>query len=353
MTVDNLTYDDVLIWPTQMSDQSSRFDNEQCNPFILCPKRNREYLPIVSAPMDSIPSPEFIELAKDRVFAVFSHRFQSIAEQVEHIKLGAQAVIGLNTSAEDIKLLVDAGCTHLLLDVANGGNVHVISKLESLQYLREQGVYLWAGNVATNNVYSRVARYCDFIRVGIGGGSACTTRVNTGIGVGNVTAINMCHREEYYWLKGNGQYTNWGNDGWLYPPAKIVADGGIKTNGDICKALAAGSNLVMMGRQFAATKESAAPYQGLNSLYKVYRGMASKEVNEEHKAGDSKVSIEGAQGLIRVSGTLEHALDQMEGNLRSAMSYVNAHNLDEFRQKANLYTVSPSVTLENKAHGFS
>ena len=205
--------------------------------------------------------------------------------------------------------------------------------------------------------------------------SACTTRINTGVGVGNVTAIQDCDRiykyfddEIYDWLSEfqnkNSPISSckrWQKLNHEYPPAMITADGGIKTNGDICKALAAGSHLVMMGRQFAATHESAAPYKtriGLDAeivpdlSYKIYRGMASKEVNEEHKK-DSKVSVEGASGILKVSGSVESTIDQMEANLRSAMSYVNAHNLKEFRERASLKTISPAVMIESKAHAFN
>ena len=166
----NITYDDVLISPNQVSDQSSRFDNLQCNPYIFCNARGKEYLPFVSAPMDSIPSPQFIEATKDRIFAVFSHRFQPIEAQLEHLRLGAQAVIGLNTSIKDIETLINTGCQHILLDVANGGNYHVSDKLETLQYLRKEGIYLWAGNVASSQPYNLLSPLCDFVRVGIGGG---------------------------------------------------------------------------------------------------------------------------------------------------------------------------------------
>ena len=131
----------------------------------------------------------------------------------------------------------------------------------------------------------------------------------------------------------------------------------------MCKALAAGAHMVMVGRQFAGTHESAAPYvlapyqipvqPTYDKTMKIYRGMASREVNEEHKPGNTKISVEGASGTIFVSGAASDLLDQMDGNLRSSMSYVNAHNLEEFRSVAELRTISPAVMIESRAHGFS
>lgn len=378
-----LTYDSVLISPDRVSDISSRFDDKQCNPYV----EDTKLLPVVSAPMDSISCASFIEASKDRIFAIFSHRFQDPVQQRQHILAGAQAVIGLNTTRKTLDVYLEAGATHVLLDVANGGNVAVLKKLEELQYLRREGIYLWAGNVASSATYASLAPLCDYVRVGIGGGSACTTRVNTGVGVGNITAIHECVKRRLTLLNirhvpydahpsSVSHRKVWEYLGWTYPPAKIVADGGIRNNGDICKALACGADLVMLGRMFAATHESAAPWRlpkqyeeldveicegypivrtpadQLNYMptRKVYRGMASKEINEEHKPGDSKVSIEGAQGIINVTGSVSDLLNQIEGNLRSSMSYVNAHSLGEFKHKANVYPVAHSVTIENGAH---
>lgn len=332
-----ITYDDVLIKPRDASNITSRFDSTQCNPYVT-----ESFLPVVSSPMDTIPCEQFIEAGKNRIYVIFSHRFQTIEGQCKHIRLGAQAVIGINTTQQELDQLLNAGATHVLLDVANGSNVAVNKKLDELQHLRSHNIKLWAGNIATGESYRGIARLCDFVRVGIGGGSACTTRINTGVGVGNITAIDECK------VARNSIHVNRRD-----ALAKIVADGGIRNNGDICKALAAGADLVMLGRMFAATYESAAPWDtngppGLGK--KIFRGMASKEINEEHKPGDVRVSVEGASGVIGVTGSLQHVLNQIDANLRSSMSYVNAHNLAEFPILANLHLVSYAVTHENLPH---
>lgn len=353
-----LTYDDVLIVPNRVSKISSRFDTAQCNPYY-----SPGLLPLVSSPMDSIPSPTFIKEAVKRIHVVFSHRFQSIEDQCKDIQAGAQGVIGLNSSPEEVETLLKAGASHLLLDVANGGNQAVIDYLKTLQQIRELGTVIWAGNVAHRTTYRAIAPYCDYVRVGIGGGSVCTTRTNTGVGVGNITAIQDCAQvRRDLCCTVNASREDYGERQWLlkwrtesdftsFSPARIVADGGIKTNGDICKALAAGADLVMLGRMFAASWESAAPEkEEYGQHYKLYRGMASKEINEESGKNMSKVSVEGHQTWIKRTHPLEYLLNQIEANLRSAMSYVNARDLEYFRRETRLHQVSPSTYLEGKAH---
>ena len=219
--------------------------------------------------------------------------------------------------------------------------------LQWLQPFRDNGVSLWAGNVSGAITYREIAPWCDFVRVGIGNGSVCTTRIQTGCGRGSISSLLECNRVRERFLSSGSS------------AAAIVADGGIKENGDIAKALAAGASLVMLGRMFAATKESAAPWARSTPWWKfwadsedlkVYRGMASKQVNMESGRDMTKVSVEGHQTTIWVRGSVVDVLSQIESNLRSAMSYVNAHDLTEFRKSARLLRVSPSVYLEGLPH---
>ena len=260
----------------------------------------------------------------------------------------------MDSTFEDIAALVSAGARHILLDVANGGNYHVIEKLKQVNAYREtlnvpffqkingKPFALWAGNVASVETYQHIAEYCDYVRVGIGGGAACTTRVNTGIGAGNVTAISECR--EYY--------ERWGYD-CDNSLALIVADGGIRNAGDMAKAFAAGAHIVMAGRMFAAVKESAAApcYDENNNLIgKTYRGMASKAVNVEAGKNMSKASIEGASGVIKITGTVSELLDSINGNLRSTLSYVGVEGIEQLYNKAHLVRVDNSVAAAGKPH---
>lgn len=384
----DLTFDDVLINP-ERSSISSRFDNEQCFPYVYHGEGN--FLPIVSSPMDSIPSREFIEAASDRLMTIFTCRFLPFEQQLEQIAMApgrVGGVIGVNTTPGQIEKICNAGATDILLDVANGGNENIIKVLSNveLQSRRSNSFRIWAGNVANAEGYRMLAEHCDFVRVGIGNGSACTTRINTGVGRGTVTSLLEC-RQVYEELSRM-------NPGRKY--AKLVADGGLKYNGDFGKSYVAGAHVVMSGRIFAQTYESATPFLGKRGdhvsftdiafdksgvpyisikredkayaeefgefrmievdrdypTFKTYRGMASRAVNEEAGRDMSRVSVEGASGLVNISGPVNHVLNGIEGNLRSTISYVGASSVSELYEKGRFAIVSPSVTIENRAHGF-
>jgi IMP dehydrogenase/GMP reductase len=271
-----------------------------------------------------------------RPFAIFADRFRPEHELDEMYMRGCGISIGLDYPLDKLLHKVsEYEIAHVLVDIANGNLDSLYDYLIKLQDLRfDEGVFIWAGNVTNELAYSRIASLCDYVRVGIGGGSACTTRINTGVGAGNITTLARCSAERKRLL-----YT--------YPkdvaaPAYIVADGGIRTNGDICKALASGADLVMLGKMLAATPESAAApvlNESTGIWYKEYAGLASTSYN-------SKSSIEGQAGLIPMTEPVVELLKGIEGNLRSAMSYTNSHTLAEF-QSATKLICSPSITSEN------
>jgi hypothetical protein len=179
----DLTYDDVLINPT-ISTITSRF-GQDLNPFYVDGK-----LPIVSSPMDSIFSKSFATASKDKLYAVFSHRFQTHEKQIKNLIDGANgAVIGLQTTTTEIMEMIKYGAKHILLDVANGGNIAVIEKLNAIQWVRDNA-FLWAGNVANKETYFHLRELCDYVRVGIGGGCFVPeTKVKTVNGVFNIADI--------------------------------------------------------------------------------------------------------------------------------------------------------------------
>ena len=337
-----LTYDDVLLNQAPVSDINSRYGTN-INPYHR--NENGYYqkpfdaLPIVASPMPSIAGHNFMDAVTDsdhKPFAVFADRFRPEHELDEMYMRGCGISIGLDYPLDKLTHKVaEFEIAHVLVDIANGNLDSLYDCLLKLQDLRfDEGVFIWAGNVTNELAYARLASLCDYIRVGIGGGSACTTRINTGVGAGNVTALARCHAERKRLV-----YT--------YPkdaaaPAYIVADGGIRTNGDICKALASGADLVMLGKMLAATLESAAGAvldEKTGLWYKEYAGLASSSYNK-------KSSIEGQAGLIPMTDSVVDLLKGIEGNLRSAMSYTNSHTLPEF-QNATKLICSPSITGEN------
>ena len=337
-----LTYDDVLLNQAPVSDINSRY-GANINPYHR--NENGYYqkpfdaLPIVASPMPSIASHAFMDAITDstyKPFAIFADRFRPESELDEMYMRGCGISIGLDYPIDKLLHKVsEYEIAHVLVDIANGNLDSLYDYLIKLQDLRfDEGVFIWAGNVTNELAYSRIASLCDYIRVGIGGGSACTTRINTGVGAGNVTTLARCSAERKRLL-----YT--------YPkdvaaPAYIVADGGIRNNGDVCKALASGADLVMLGKMLAATTESAATTV-INAetgiAYKEYAGLASVSYN-------SKSSIEGQAGLIPMTESVVSLFKGIEGNLRSAMSYTNSHTLAEFQSSTKLIC-SPSITSEN------
>lgn len=337
-----LTYDDILLNQAPVSDINSRYGSN-INPYHR--NENGYYqkpfdaLPVVGSPMPSIAGHDFMDAITDstyKPFAVFADRFRPEHELDEMYMRGCGISIGLDYPIDKlIHKVSEYEIAHVLIDIANGNLDSLYDSLLKLQDLRfDEGVFIWAGNVTNELAYARLAGLCDYIRVGIGGGSACTTRINTGVGAGNTTALARCHAERKRLV-----YT--------YPkdvaaPAYIVADGGIRNNGDICKALASGADLVMLGKMLAATPESAAATvldEKTGTWYKEYAGLASSSYNK-------KSSIEGQAGLVPMTEPIVELLKGIEGNLRSAMSYTNSHTLAEFQNSTKLIC-SPSITSEN------
>lgn len=331
-----LTLDDILLDQAPTSDINSRYGSN-IDPYYM------GRLPVVGAPMPSIACRSFLTAAdvgrpgvSDKPFAIFADRFRPLEEQIELWTLGAGMSVGLDDDwFTVVARAVEYDVRHILIDIANGNLDNLVTYLNKLQDARfDDNLVIWAGNVTNAKAYARIADLCDYVRVGIGGGSACTTRLGTGVGAGNATAIARCAEMRRTLASSYPPNTN--------GPAAIVADGGIKNNGDICKALACGADLVMLGKMFAATQESAAAsvFNKSDGLwYKEYAGLASSKYN-------SKSSIEGVSGLIPQGTSITALLESIDGNLRSAMSYTNSHTLEEFKNSTKLIC-SPTITTEN------
>jgi IMP dehydrogenase len=331
-----LTLDDILLDQAPSSDINSRYGSN-IDPYYM------GRLPIVGAPMPSIACRTFLEAAEtsrpgapDRPFIIFADRFRPLEEQIDLWQHGAGMSVGLDDDwFTVVARAVEYDVSHILIDIANGNLDSLVTYLGKLQDARfDDNLIIWAGNVTNAKAYARIADLCDYVRVGIGGGSACTTRLGTGVGAGNATAIARC-AEMRRTLASSHPPNSIG-------PAAIVADGGIKNNGDICKALACGADLVMLGKMFAATQESAAAsvFNKADGLwYKEYAGLASSKYN-------SKSSIEGVAGLIPQGPNVTTLLQSIDGNLRSAMSYTNSHTLEEFKHSTKLLC-SSTITVEN------
>lgn len=240
------------------------------------------------------------------------------------------------------KALIDAGVDAIVIDTAHGHSKGVIEMLKTVKELSEK-IDVVAGNVATAKACKDlIAAGADGIKVGIGPGSICTTRVIAGIGVPQLQAL-LDSREVC-----------------LKAGVPFIADGGIKYSGDIVKALAAGAETVMIGSLFAGTDEAPGErviYQG--RAYKLYRGMGSMgamvrgskdRYGQASVTDENKLVPEGIEGQVPYRGPLSENIYQLLGGIRSGMGYTGAANLSELREKAQFVKISPSALKESHPH---
>jgi IMP dehydrogenase len=255
--------------------------------------------------------------------------------------VGAAVGVGDDT-IDRAKALIEAKVDVLAVDTAHGHSIGVLKRVEQLKNMFPN-VTIIAGNVATAQAArDLIERGADAIKVGIGPGSICTTRVVTGVGVPQLTAIMDCAEEaDKYGVR-------------------IIADGGIKYSGDITKALGAGASAIMIGSLFAGTLESPGEteiYQGRS--FKTYRGMGSlsamaKGSKDRYFQDDAtKLVPEGVEGRVPYIGTLSEIVFQLVGGLRSGMGYCGTKTIDELRTKAQFIKITNATLIENHPHDIS
>ena len=258
-------------------------------------------------------------------------------------RLLCAAAVGVGPDREErVSALLKAGCDVLVVDTAHG---HSRGVLDAVRDTRRNfsGFELVAGNVATaEGTRALIESGVDAVKVGIGPGSICTTRVVAGVGVPQLTAVDDCAREA---------------DRHDVP---VVSDGGIKYSGDIVKALAAGASTVMIGSLFAGTEEAPGEvilYQGRS--YKSYRGMGSlgamkRGGKERYFQGDvdeeQKLVPEGIEGRVPYTGSLAMNVYQMLGGIRSGMGYTGCRTIEELRKNASFVRITPSGLRESHVH---
>ena len=253
------------------------------------------------------------------------------------------AAVGVTHDVFDrIEALLDAKVDVISIDTAHGHSVGVLRQVEAIRK-RFPDIQLFAGNVATAAATpDLISAGVDCVKVGIGPGSICTTRVVAGIGVPQVTAVADCAEE----ADKHG--------------IRVIADGGIKYSGDIVKALAAGGSCVMLGSMLAGTDEAPGAteiYQGRS--YKVYRGMGSLGAME-HGSKDryfqedaKKLVPEGVEGRVPYKGILADTIFQMVGGIRSGMGYCGAKNIDDLRKNSEFIKITGAGLAESHPHDIS
>ncbi|MBI5257052.1 MAG: IMP dehydrogenase [Burkholderiales bacterium] len=262
-------------------------------------------------------------------------------------KLRVGAAVGVGEGTEErVELLARAGVDLLVVDTAHGHSAGVIERVRWVKKHYPQ-VEVVGGNIATGAAaLALVEAGADGVKVGIGPGSICTTRIVAGVGVPQITAIDNVATA----LKGSG--------------VPLIADGGIRYSGDIAKAIAAGANTVMMGGMFAGTEESPGEvflFQGRS--YKGYRGMGSigamkagsadryfQENDETTNPNADKLVPEGIEGRVPYKGSLVSIIYQMAGGLRASMGYCGCATIDEMRERAEFVEITSAGIRESHVH---
>jgi IMP dehydrogenase len=331
-----VTYDDMLIVP-QYSDITSRSEVD-----ISSRLGHRELrLPIIASPMDTVSGDKMaVAMYRAGGMAVL-HRYNTIEQQAAMAKKVTQvsnwsgqvaAAIGVTGDfMERTEALIASGVDVLCVDVAHGHHILMKKALEQLRNEYDKHIYIIAGNVCTLEGINDVSDWgADAVRCNIGGGSICSTRIVTGHGLPGLQTIFDCARTDR--------------------EVTIIADGGIKTSGDIVKALAAGADFVMCGSLLAGTTESPGEILSLpdNSKVKEYRGMASKDAQMDWRNKSS--TPEGVASYIPFKGSVLDILQDIEGGIRSGLSYTGARDLDEMRRKVEWARQTSAGLMESGTH---
>jgi IMP dehydrogenase len=340
ITAKGYSFNDVLIVPKYNKIASRREVNFQTQ----VTKNYSIDIPIIAANMDTICESEMaIAIGKMGGLGVI-HRFLSINEQVKEIKkvqkhkLITAAAVGVKDIEERVEALVKAGVNILVLDVAHG---HSKRAGKTLDYIKEHypQVDVMVGNIATKDAAEYfISKKADAIKVGIGPGAMCTTRIMTGAGIPQITAIM-----DVYEASQNR--------------VPICADGGIKCPGDVVKAIGAGANTIMMGSLLAGTKESPGKIITKDrKKFKEHRGMASylatiKKLKMDGKKVDKDVHVEGEMMLAPYQGPIAPIINKFLGGLASGMTYTGSKMIDNLRGKADFIEISPAGYNESIAHG--
>jgi len=325
-----LCFDDVLLAP-QYSEIESRAIIDIGNDL-----GNHHYtLPIISAPMDTVTEDCMAAEMNYHGGLGIIHRYNSIEDQARFVRSCTPRVGGaIGVTANYIEragALLEAGASIICVDVAHGHHVLVKRAIEKLRHAFPKA-HLMAGNIATPQAFKDLESWgVDSVKVGIGGGSICSTRLQTGHGIPTFQSIMDCKMSS------------------PQSKVKLIADGGIKNSGDIVKALAAGADFVMLGSVLAGTDETPGEqFHTEDGPTKIYRGMASKEAQRNWKGDYS--SNEGISTTIPYKGPVYKILKDLEKGITSGFSYSGAKNIKELQLKTKFIQQTNASCRESGTH---
>lgn len=341
---EGLTFDDILLLPNYTDIKRDEVTLET----VLHPKIKLQ-IPVISSPMDTVTEEKMaIAMAENGGLGII-HRNINAEEQAKMVQavknknLLVGAAVGVGRDLEErVKLLVQAGADVLTVDSAHGHSKFII---EAVEYIKAHypDMVIMAGNVATEEgAKALIQAGTDILRVGIGPGSICTTRIISGMGVPQITAIM-----EVVKATENTSVT-------------VIADGGIKQTGDMAKALGCGAKAVMLGSLLARFDESPGETITIeNKQYKMYRGMGSVSAMKKGSASrygqantydEKKLIAEGVEGLVDYKGKVSDYLFQIAGSLRSSFYYLGSRDLQEFFEKSRFVKITNAGLKESHPH---
>lgn len=346
MFTKHYTYDDVALVP-QFNNIVSRTEPDLTS---WITKDTTMKMPLIPANMDTVIGKDLAKVIVDNGGYPIFHRFCSLQEQLDLVSTfqdKCYVSIGMN-HVENLKPLYEAGARGVCIDIAHGHSLSMMNLIRDIKSTYPDKELI-AGNICTPMAYNDLVNAgADCCKVGIGGGSACTTRIVTGFGVPQFSAI---YNISEYAKK-------------LKVP--IIADGGIRNSRDIVLSLAAGASSVMIGNLFAKTLESAAPKlhnnryitdateirqlynKNKNSIYMHYRGQASESFQNDYYGKVKKDTVaEGIDFTVKCSGTAQDLIDTLLGGIRSGLTYGSARNIKELQRKAEFVEVTSTYSSES------
>jgi len=342
-----LSYDDVLLEPAYSEVLPSEVSTQT---FLTAGQRLS--IPVLSAAMDTVTEYEMAVAMGNQGGTGVIHRNMTPSLQAEQVSLAKNAadsdfpgtgrLVGAAVAPADFRvrmpLLLEAGVDFVVIDTAHGDSKNVLETISGIK--KEYSIPVIGGNVATAGGTRRLIEAgADAVKVGVGPGSICTTRVVAGVGVPQLSAVMNCAAE----ARPHG--------------IPVIADGGIRYSGDIVKAIAAGASSVMLGNLLAGLRETPGMvFEQDGQLYKKYRGMGSEGALKQggadrYQTGKDEIPVpEGVEGLVRVKGSLADFLYQLIQGLRKGMGYCGCGTIQELQNHHSFVQLTGAGLRESHAH---